>query len=110
MASLSCLNPSWHRHGFANYRQVSKLSPPKYPNPGSGEQYKLAPFQRAGAKLTKRKTAHTQKKLILPDSLLRQVLQQLLHPLNKRRELIWILLRKIFINRQGLFKCLPRLL
>jgi hypothetical protein len=66
MASLSCLNPSWHRHGFANYRQVSKLSPPKYPNPGSGEQYKLAPFQRAGAKLTKRKTAHTQKNRYYP--------------------------------------------
>ena len=65
--------------------------------------------QLAGAKLTKRKNSSHTKKLILPDSLLRQVLQQLLHPLNKRRELIWILLRKRFINLQGLFKSLPRL-
>src|SRR5208337_1699913 len=41
--------------------------------------------------------------------LLRQVRQQLLYPLNKRRELIWILLRKRFINLHGLFKCPPRL-
>src|ERR1700722_10605580 len=38
------------------------------------------------------------------------LLQQLFHPLDKRRELIWILLRKRFINLQGLFKSLPRLL
>src|SRR5215470_5262776 len=44
------------------------------------------------------------------EGLLRQVLQQLLHPLDKRRQLIWILLRKSFINLQGLFKCLPRIL
>ena len=43
------------------------------------------------------------------DTLLRQVCQQLLYPLNERRELIWILLRKSFINLHGLFKCLPRL-
>src|SRR6516164_8981342 len=56
------------------------------------------------------------KPLIVPaqfaesEGLLRQVLQQLLHPLDKRRELIWILLRKSFINLQGLFKCLARIL
>ena len=44
------------------------------------------------------------------EGLLRQVLQQFLHPLDKRRELIWILLCKSFINLQGLFKCLPRIL
>jgi len=43
------------------------------------------------------------------DTLLWQVRQQLLYPLNKRRELIWILLRKSFINLHGLFKCHPRL-
>src|SRR6516165_1821974 len=43
------------------------------------------------------------------EGLLRQGLQQLFHPLDKRRALIWILLRKSFINLQDLFKCLTRL-
>ena len=38
------------------------------------------------------------------DSLLWQVFQQRRHPLNKRRELVWVLLCKSFINVQGLFK------
>src|ERR1700726_3159353 len=44
------------------------------------------------------------------DTLLRQLLQQLFHPLNKREELIWVLLRTSIINFHGLFKCLSRLL
>ena len=44
------------------------------------------------------------------EGLLRQLLQQLLHPLDERRELIWILLRKSFINLQDLFECLARIL
>ena len=44
------------------------------------------------------------------DSLFWQVLQQRRQPLNKRRELVWVLLCKSFINFQGLFKCLSRLL
>src|SRR5262249_31611037 len=55
-------------------------------------------------------TTKLQHILAISRCLLRQVLQQLLHSFDKRRELIWILLRKRFINLQGLFKCLSRLL
>jgi hypothetical protein len=42
--------------------------------------------------------------------LLREALQEFLHSLDKRQELIRILPRKRFVNIKGLFKSLPRLL